>query len=61
MNAVTSDISQWLAAMPAKPLRAETVDVTLPGRGESGGSIHPVTRATDRISAIFNRREEGMS
>ena len=38
-----------------RKLRAETVDVSLPGRGTVGGSIHPVTRASERIAAIFNR------
>ncbi|MGC9456933.1 MAG: phenylalanine--tRNA ligase subunit alpha [Halothiobacillaceae bacterium] len=36
-------------------LKAETVDVTLPGRGEQVGSLHPVTRMLQRIEAIFKR------
>jgi len=39
----------------AAKLAAETVDVTLPGRGEPPGSLHPVTRMLRRIEAIFNR------
>jgi phenylalanyl-tRNA synthetase alpha chain len=31
----------------------EAVDVTLPGRGQSPGGLHPVTRALERIEAIF--------
>ncbi len=42
------------AAVAAK-LAAETIDVTLPGRGQSTGGIHPVTRTMERIEAIFGR------
>lgn len=34
-------------------LAAETVDVTLPGRGQAGGGLHPVTRTLDRIEDLF--------
>lgn len=34
-------------------LEEEGIDVTLPGRGESTGSIHPVTLALGRIEEIF--------
>ena len=37
----------------AEQLKAEAVDVTLPGRGQSGGSLHPVTRTLRRIETIF--------
>ncbi len=40
------------AALDEK-LAAETVDITLPGRGEPIGSLHPVTLAQRRIEAIF--------
>ncbi len=40
------------AAIDAK-LAAETIDVTLPGRGQSNGGLHPVTRTLKRIEAIF--------
>ena len=36
-------------------IRAEAVDVTLPGRGEVPGGLHPVTRTMERIEAIFGR------
>jgi phenylalanyl-tRNA synthetase alpha chain len=36
-------------------LAAGRIDVTLPGRGESRGSVHPVTRARLRIEQIFRR------
>jgi phenylalanyl-tRNA synthetase alpha chain len=41
------------AAQLAESLAAEQVDVTLPGRGESGGGLHPVTQALIRIERIF--------
>jgi phenylalanyl-tRNA synthetase alpha chain len=36
-------------------LRSERVDVTLPGRGEQGGGLHPVTRVMERAIGIFNK------
>ncbi len=44
------------AAVEAQ-LRAGRLDVTLPGRGEARGALHPVTRTRLRIEAIF--REAG--
>ena len=37
----------------ADKLRADAVDVTLPGRGFGRGGRHPVSRAATRIEAIF--------
>jgi phenylalanyl-tRNA synthetase alpha chain len=34
-------------------LSSETLDVTLPGRGETAGGIHPVTRVIERIERLF--------
>ena len=34
-------------------LAAESLDVTLPGRGQSPGGLHPVTRTLERIEALF--------
>lgn len=34
-------------------LQAETVDVTLPGRGMGTGGVHPVTRTLQRIEDLF--------
>jgi phenylalanyl-tRNA synthetase alpha chain len=36
-----------------KDLATGTIDVTLPGRGEEPGSVHPVTRTRLRIERIF--------
>ncbi len=34
-------------------LRAEALDVTLPGRKRGEGGLHPISRALERIEAIF--------
>ncbi len=34
-------------------LAREQVDVTLPGRGQRPGGIHPVTRTMERVEALF--------
>ena len=39
-------------ALNAK-LAAETIDVTLPGRGQQSGGLHPVTRTLERIENFF--------
>ncbi len=36
-----------------KKLTAEQIDVTLPGRGQATGSIHPITRTLERIESFF--------
>jgi phenylalanyl-tRNA synthetase alpha chain len=40
------------AEMDAK-LVAEAIDVTLPGRGQATGGLHPVTRTMQRIEKLF--------
>ncbi|MFZ0470191.1 MAG: phenylalanine--tRNA ligase subunit alpha [Thiogranum sp.] len=40
------------AALQAQ-LAGERVDVTLPGRGQHGGGLHPVTRTLARIEQLF--------
>jgi len=40
------------AAIAAK-LAAETLDVTLPGRGQVSGGLHPITRTLERIEQLF--------
>ncbi|MFP4272685.1 MAG: phenylalanine--tRNA ligase subunit alpha [Halothiobacillaceae bacterium] len=39
----------------ASRLQAERIDVTLPGRGQRIGALHPVTRMLRRIETIFKR------
>lgn len=40
------------AALDAR-LRSEAIDVTLPGRGQSAGGQHPISRTLERIAALF--------
>lgn len=40
------------AAIAAK-LANETIDITLPGRGQDVGGLHPVTRTIERIAEFF--------
>jgi phenylalanyl-tRNA synthetase alpha chain len=35
-------------------LAAESIDVSLPGRAQSAGSLHPVMRTWERVEAIFH-------
>ncbi len=41
------------AAQLELQLAAEALDVTLPGRGNSIGGLHPVTRTLERIEGLF--------
>ena len=34
-------------------LASERLDVSLPGRGQSSGGVHPITRTLDRIASLF--------
>ncbi len=43
----------------AQQLAADKVDITLPGRSQSLGSIHPVTKTSERIKSLF--RQMGFS
>jgi phenylalanyl-tRNA synthetase alpha chain len=43
------------AAALGRELASAGIDVTLPGRGQSVGGLHPVTRTRLRIEAIFRR------
>ena len=36
-------------------LDSETIDVTLPGRGQRSGGLHPVTRTMQRIESLFSQ------
>lgn len=36
-------------------LESERVDVTLPGRGQTSGGLHPITRTVDRIETFFSQ------
>jgi phenylalanyl-tRNA synthetase alpha chain len=42
-------------AMIERELAVGGIDVTLPGRGEEAGGLHPITRARQRIETLFRR------
>jgi phenylalanyl-tRNA synthetase alpha chain len=61
INEAKEEITQALEARRAaleaeklsQQLASETIDVTLPGRGQDIGGLHPVTRVRRRIEQIF--------
>ncbi len=61
VNRAKDQVAAWLDASKSKleraqldaRLAAETIDVTLPGRGEGAGGIHPITRTIQRIERLF--------
>jgi phenylalanyl-tRNA synthetase alpha chain len=50
---ISSRKTHLAAEQLAEALQAEAIDVTLPGRRQSGGGLHPVTQALLRIEEIF--------
>ena len=52
---LTTKKSELESAALNAQLAGETIDVTLPGRGEEVGGLHPVTRTMERIEAFFAR------
>ena len=56
LNGLISERKQSLQqAAIQEQLEAERLDVTLPGRFESVGSLHPITRTIDRMADFFGR------
>jgi phenylalanyl-tRNA synthetase alpha chain len=63
INAVKQRLEQALDARHAeleraaveRELQSGRIDVTLPGRGEARGGLHPITRARLRIETLFRR------
>ena len=61
LNALKDEINSALSAKKAaladaaldERLRTEWLDVTLPGRTRSQGTVHPVSQVTDEVTAIF--------
>lgn len=61
INVAKQDVQNALAARKetleaeeaASQLAAEKIDITLPGRRQSSGGLHPVTRTIERIESIF--------
>jgi phenylalanyl-tRNA synthetase alpha chain len=56
-NSLVAAIDERRAALEAQKLAeqlaGDAVDVTLPGRGQATGGLHPVTRVRRRIEQIF--------
>jgi phenylalanyl-tRNA synthetase alpha chain len=52
-SALTTRRDALKHAQLAAQLAAEALDVTLPGRGQSRGSLHPVMRTLERIEELF--------
>ena len=61
INKVKQEVQALLEARQAvlqqeslnRKLTEETIDVTLPGRGQHNGGLHPVTRTIERIEKLF--------
>ncbi|MES0872602.1 phenylalanine--tRNA ligase subunit alpha [Sinimarinibacterium thermocellulolyticum] len=56
-EAVTAALDARASALEEAQLQqrlsAEAIDVSLPGRGEATGGIHPITRTIERICTLF--------
>ncbi len=52
-DAIATRRSELEAAAMEQTLAADAIDVTLPGRGQSPGGLHPVTRTRRRLVRIF--------
>lgn len=56
-DAVQSALNERKEALSSQALEAqlasEKIDVTLPGRGETYGGLHPVTKTLERIESFF--------
>ena len=56
-RAIQDALEARKAALSADALRSrlasEGIDVSLPGRGQSSGGLHPVTRTLERICSLF--------
>ncbi len=50
---VTARREAMVAAELELRLAAEAIDVTLPGRRQSAGGLHPISRAQERIERLF--------
>ncbi len=61
LNALKDEVNSALAARKAaladaalnERLQTEWLDVTLPGRPEAQGTIHPISQVTEEVTAIF--------
>lgn len=54
-NAIEQCRERLKAAELNDKLAAEAIDVTLPGRGQDNGGLHPITRTLQRMEALFTQ------
>jgi phenylalanyl-tRNA synthetase alpha chain len=54
-TALEQQREQLQAQALAQKLAAEQIDVTLPGRGQSSGGLHPITATLQRIQTLFTQ------
>lgn len=54
-NAIEQCRERLKAAGLNNKLAAEAIDVTLPGRGQHNGGLHPITRTLQRMEALFTQ------
>ena len=54
-NALTARQAELQQQALTAKLASETIDISLPGRGQQVGSIHPVTQVRERISQFFTK------
>jgi phenylalanyl-tRNA synthetase alpha chain len=54
-SAIEKKRAELEQAVVAAKLSKETIDVTLPGRGENRGGLHPVTKVRLRIEQLFRQ------
>ena len=52
-NALDARKAALAAGVLRSRLASERLDVSLPGRGQPSGGLHPVTRTLDRIASLF--------
>lgn len=53
-KAIEARKNELEAQVLQQKLASETIDVTLPGRGQNSGGLHPVTRTIQRIESFFH-------
>ncbi len=53
VEAIEARSASLAAVELERQIAAEAIDVTLPGRGDGVGGLHPITRTIQRISQLF--------
>jgi phenylalanyl-tRNA synthetase alpha chain len=55
LNAIEQRRTTLQAELLNSKLSSEAIDVSLPGRGQQNGGLHPVTRTLQRIESLFTQ------